>query len=291
VRSGAAPVGALDLRSGTDRPLVFATYLAPNLLPLYESIATGVAQRLGIPVRLELGRSFNQLLTGEIDVAFLCGLPYVRLAEQLDPLAAPVVAGDRSGGRPVYFSDVIVHRESPVQRFADLRGASWSFNDPDSHSGYLATLTRLLELDETDGFFGQVIDAGWHQVSIELVASGRVDASAVDSHVLAVELRDRPELANRLRVVDSFGPSPIQPVVARRSLDAGLRLDLRDILTGLAGDGLGQGLVERLTRVTDAWYDPIRAMLARVTEAGLALSPTQQLQEPERSNNRSKFTD
>ncbi len=274
MRSGAAPVGALDLRPGADRPLVFATYLAPRLLPVYQSIAAAVAERLGIQARLEVGTSFNQLVNGEIDVAFLCGLPYVRLAKHLDPLAAPVVAGDRYGGRPVYFSDVIVRRESPFQSFADLRGASWSFNDPDSHSGYLVTLTRLLELGETDAFFGRVIDAGWHQVSIELVASGRVDASAVDSHVLAVELRDRPDLANRLRVIDSFGPSPIQPLVARRSLDAGLRQQLRDMLPGPAGDGLSQGLVERLTPITDDWYDPIRTMLARVTEAGLTLSPT-----------------
>jgi phosphonate transport system substrate-binding protein len=274
VRGGAAPVGAPDLEPGTDRPLVFATYLAPSLLPVYQFIATTLARRLGIPVRLKVGRSFSQLVNGEIDVAFLCGLPYVRLAEQLDPLAAPVVAGDRYGGRPVYFSDVIVRRESPFQTFADLRGASWSFNDPDSHSGYLVTLTRLLELGETDAFFGRVIDAGWHQVSIELVASGRVDASAVDSHVLAVELRDRPDLANRLRVIDSFGPSPIQPLVARRSLDAALRQQLRGILAGLAGDGLSQGLVERLTPITDDWYDPIRTMLARVSKVGLTLSPT-----------------
>ena len=217
MRSGAAPVGASNLRPGTDRPLVFATYLAPRLLPVYQSIAAAVAERLGIPVRLRVGRSFTQLTSGEVDVAFLCGLPYVRLAEQLDPLAAPVVAGDRYGGRPVYFSDVIVRRESRFQAFADLRGASWSFNDPDSHSGYLATLTQLLDLGQTEAFFGRVIDAGWHQVSVELVASGQVDASAVDSHVLALELRDRPELANRLRVIESFGPSPIQPLVARRS--------------------------------------------------------------------------
>ncbi len=274
MRSGAAPVGALDLRSGTGRPLVFATYLAPRLLPVYQSIAAAVAERLGIPAHLEVGRSFNQLVNGEIDVAFLCGLPYVRLAEQLDPLAAPVVAGDRYGGRPVYFSDVIVRHESPFQTFADLRGATWSFNDPDSHSGYLVTLTRLLELGQTDAFFGRVVDAGWHQVSIEMVASGRVDASAVDSHVLAVELRDRPELASRLRVIESFGPSPIQPIVARRSLDPGLRKQLQEALTGLAGEKLGRGLVERLVPIADSWYDPIRAMLTRVDRAGLVLRQT-----------------
>jgi phosphate/phosphite/phosphonate ABC transporter binding protein len=273
VRSGAAPVGALELRPGTHRPLVFASFLAPKLLPVYRFIVDAVGERLGIEAQLELGTSFNQLVNADIDVAFLCGLPYVRLAEHLDPLAAPVVAGDRYGGRPVYFSDVIVRRESRFETFADLRGASWSFNDPDSHSGYLATLNRLLDLGETDRFFGRVVNAGWHQVSIELVASGQVDASAVDSHVLAVELHERPDVANQLRVIDSFGPSPIQPIVARRSLDDGFRQQLREVLPGLAGAGLGQGLVEQLAPITDDWYDPIRTTLARVAAAGLTLSP------------------
>ncbi len=280
MRSGAAPVGAPDLEPGSDRPLVFGTYLAPSVLPLYRFIAEAVGERLRIETRLVVGTSFDQLISGEVDVAFLCGLPYVRLAELLEPLAAPVLTGDRYRGRPVYFSDVIVRRDSPFQTFNDLRGGSWSFNDPDSHSGYLATLARLLELGETDAFFGRVIDAGWHQVSIELVVSGRVDASAVDSHVLGVELRDRPDLANRLRVIDSFGPSPIQPIVARRSLDHGFRRQLRDILAGLGGDGLSQGLVERLTPIADDWYDPIRAMLARVSGAGLTFSPTDPIASP-----------
>ena len=274
MRSGAAPVGALELRPGTDRPLVFATYLAPNILPVYRLITGAVGKRLGIDTRLVVGTSFNQLVRGEVDVAFICGLPYVRLADQLEPLAAPVLVGDRYRGQPFYFSDVIVRRDSPYQSFVQLRGASWSFNDPDSHSGYLMTLIRLLDLGETGEFFGRVVDAGWHQVSIELVASGRIDASAVDSHVLAVELRNRPEIATRLRVIDSFGPSPVQPVVARRALDAELRQRLRDALLSLSDDELRQGRVERLVPITDSWYDPIRSMLARVNRVTLALNPT-----------------
>jgi phosphonate transport system substrate-binding protein len=256
------------------RQLVFATYLAPNNLPLYQHITATVGEALGMKTRLEVGTSFSQLIDGQVDVAFLCGLPYVRLAKYLEPLAAPVLAGDRYRSRPLYFSDVIVSRDSRFQSFADLRGASWAFNEPDSHSGYLVTLVRLLELRETDQFFGRVVDAGWHQVSIELVASGRLDASAVDSHVLAVELRNRPELQNRLRVIDRLGPSPIQPVVARRALDSQLRRRLRSALLNLAGDGLGQNLVERLAPITDAEYDPIREMLAEVNRASLSLRPT-----------------
>jgi phosphonate transport system substrate-binding protein len=64
------------------------------------------------------------------------------------------------------------------------------------------------------GFFARVVEEGFHQRAIRLVADGRVDAAAIDSQVLAVELRDHPQLAGSLRVVGAFGPSTIQPVVA-----------------------------------------------------------------------------
>src|SRR5260370_24299307 len=103
------------------RPLVFATYLAPNNFPLYQHITAAVGERLGIQTRLEVGRTFRQLINGEVAVAFLCGLPYVRLTKHVELLAAPVLAGDRYSGRPLYFSDVVVARGSRFQAFAALR--------------------------------------------------------------------------------------------------------------------------------------------------------------------------
>jgi phosphonate transport system substrate-binding protein len=58
------------------------------------------------------------------------GLPaansYVQLARRNRPPielpGAPVLQGERYGGRPIYFSDVLVHRDSPFCSFADLRG-------------------------------------------------------------------------------------------------------------------------------------------------------------------------
>ena len=51
-----------------------------------------------------------------------------------------------------------------------------------------------------------------------MVAAGEVDAAAIDSQVLAIELRDHPALAAELRVIEVLGPSTIQPVVAARHL-------------------------------------------------------------------------
>src|SRR6185312_5924808 len=110
-------------------------------------------------------------------------------------------------------------------------------------------------------------EAGFHQRAIRLVADGEVDASAIDSQVLAVELRDDPWLAGRIRVIDALGPSTIQPVVAATRLPADLRRAIRTALlevhTDPATEGaLSQGAVDRFVAVTDADYDDIRGMEA-----------------------------
>lgn len=257
--------------------MIFATFLAPNMLATYRYIAEYVGQETGIRTELIVGSSFAQFEEGAADVGFLCGLPYVQLTRRRPPpvelLAAPVLHGARYGAQPVYFSEVIVRRESPVHSFADLRGRSWSYNDPDSHSGYNLTRYHLVRLGETGGFFGRVVEAGWHQESIQMVLTGRVDASAIDSHVLAIELRDHPELAGQLRVIETFGPSSIQPVVAARQLPGHLKGEIRAALLAM-GDNpatreqLARGLIDRFVPVADARYDDIREMLAAAEAAG-----------------------
>ncbi len=256
-------------------PLRFATFLAPNMLPVYSFMTRQVGRQLGVRVSLEIGSCYEQLGDG-VDVAFVCGLAYLELVRQgkadLEPLAAPLLQGERFAGRPVYFSDVVVHRDSPYYGFSDLRGCTWSFNEPYSHSGYGSTLYRLLQLGETRGFFGRVIEAGCHERSLRMVASGEVDASAVDCQVLAVALRDQPGLASQLRVIDSFGPSTIQPLVAARRLPRQLREAIRDAVVDMqdheARRHLAHGFIDRFVPVADGHYDDLRAMRDACEQAG-----------------------
>jgi phosphonate transport system substrate-binding protein len=272
-----------------DGPLRFATFLAPNLLPVYRFLAARVGERLGRRVELVVGTSFDQFERGEVDIGVICGLPYVWLADRrprpVEPLAAPVLAGGRYGGRPVYYSDVIVSRDSPITCLEELRGCSWAFNEPASHSGHTVTLHALVRMGARPGFFVQVLEAGFHQRAIRLVHAGTVDAAAIDSQVLAVELRDHPGLAAGLRVVGSFGPSTIQPVVAASRLPGRLTTQVRELLVGLGEDPtarpvLDYGLIDRFTPVGDASYDDIRAMLATIEAAGWT-SLTQPMPKPD----------
>jgi ABC-type phosphate/phosphonate transport system substrate-binding protein len=173
--------------------------LAANAQPLYERITRYLAGRLAAPVELVAGplaERRRRLDTGDADLAFICGWPYAlrhdRPEPQVELLCAPVMAGPRYGGRPVYFTDVIVRRDHPARSFTDLRGAVWAYNDTGSHSGYNVTRHHLLQLGETHGYFGRVVDAGTHQGSIQMVLDGTIDASGIDSTVLETELARRP---------------------------------------------------------------------------------------------------
>jgi len=256
--------------------LRFATFLAPNMLPVYRFLADRIADRLGRPVELVAGTSFDQFEHGEADLGVLCGLPYVWLAARrpppVEPLAAPVLAGDRYGGRPVYYSDVIVRRDSPISCLDELRGRSWAYNEPASHSGHTVTLYSLVRMGAQPGFFARMVEAGFHQRALRLVAAGVVDAAAIDSQVLAIELRDHPDL-DGLRVIGSFGPSTIQPVVAAGCLPERLKDQVRDLLVELADDPtarpmLDHGFIDHFAPVDDAAYDDIRAMLTVIEAAG-----------------------
>lgn len=258
------------------QPIRFVTFLAPNMRPVYQRIARAVGQRLRRETTLEVGASFDVFARSEADVGFICGLPYVELARQepppVVPLAAPVLQGERYGGQPIYFSDVVVVRASPHHAFADLRGRSWAYNDPDSHSGYNITRYTLVRMGETRGFFGAVVAAGFHQRALRMVARGQVDASAIDSQVLAIELRDHPDLVARVRVIEALGPATIQPIVAARQVSVALRDDLRAALCALGDDpglrdALDYGYIARFVPIEDAAYDDIRAMVATAEAA------------------------
>jgi len=271
-------VGEREEGAAPDR-LRFGTYLASNAptLALYELVTEEVGRRLGLPTELVVETSYESCERDQNEVCFVCSLPYVTFERRgLDlavPVAAPVLEGERYGGRPIYFSDVIVQRDSPFRSFLDLRGRSWAYNEPLSHSGYGITRYHLVTLRETNGFFGTMVEAGFHREAIRMVARGEVDGSAIDSQVLSIELRDHSDLAEQVRVVEALGPSTIQPVAVSRRVPQDLREAIREVLVTMAENSavqerLSVALVERFVPVDAGSYDDIRMMVDACESAG-----------------------
>jgi phosphonate transport system substrate-binding protein len=251
----------------------FATYLAPSLYETYRYIARSIGEKVGQPTTLTDMGAINRAPTGsefaagEVDVGFICGLPYVNMADApscpVELLAAPVLRGERYQQRPVYFSDVVVRRESVYTSFEDLHGCRWAYNQKESHSGWNMVCYSLLERGKALDYFGELLETGSHQCSIARVLDGQADATAVDSQVLEVLLASDSRAAAELRILDMLGPSSIPPVVIARRVDQPLKHAIAEALLAmhndpLAASALGAGAIERFVQVRDEDYRDIR---------------------------------
>jgi phosphonate transport system substrate-binding protein len=228
-------------------------------------INTSVEPILDIPWQERERRFFN----GEIDLCWICGLPYIIRADSLpgsiEPLVAPVMRGSRYLNRPIYYSDVIVRSDSRFMQFEDLRGARWACNEPGSHSGYGVVRYALASRGESLDYFGEVVESGAHQNSLQMILRGEVDASAIDSTVLEMELSNDPHIEHQIRIIDTFGPSPIPPLVATTRIPLSIRQMLRRVLVDMSEDAHGRkrlerGLMGRFVPIQDRDYQPIRDM-------------------------------
>jgi phosphonate transport system substrate-binding protein len=269
--------------SGTsNQPLRFVNFLSPALEPTYARIAEFVGARLSRPTLFRNGCSFEELDNGQADVAFICGLAYLRVRKSapLRVIAAPVLQGERYAGRAVYFSDVVVRRESPYTSFADLRGTRFAYNEEGSHSGYNVVAYSLRQRGERLPFFARLIRTGSHIQSLRAVAAGVADTAAIDSHVWDLMCHENADLVSTLRPIHRLGPSTSPPVVihARNAADAER---MRSALVSMHQDSdgsrwLARGSIAQFLPANDYAYSDVARMLAvarTVSVSELATSP------------------
>lgn len=230
-------------------------------------------QETGLKCNFQLSEQWSERQQafddGRIDVCWFCGAPYVQKVDSgmpIELLAAPVPAGARYNDQAIYFSDVIVPAETRFNTFEDLRGARWGFNEIHSHSGWHVVRYTLAQRKLGADFFGERIATGGHAESLRLVADGQLDGAAIDSTVLEGLIARNPQLDQRIRIIDTLGPSARPPWVIRKSVPVQERALLRKALCMLHESAGGRALLQtagltRFALVSDHDYDGIRQML------------------------------
>ena len=261
-----------------------AAFASESGIPVFQRINDYLSEKSGIPCELITGLAYetiNKMLAdGAVDAAFICGLPYVTERDKPQPsvtlLVAPVMKAARYNNQPKYFSDLVVKKESPFQRLEDLRGKTYVYNEQLSNSGYNMPRFKLIEIGETNGFFGKVLRSGCHEESIRMVAEGEADASFVDSLVLDFDRTKGFGYASQVRVIESLGPASICPVVASAKMPEAQLRNLQNAFLGMHQDPQGrrildEALVERFEKVDDRNYDDIRHMKKAAADRGFTI--------------------
>jgi len=249
--------------------LMYAKY---QRLVDYLSEATG--ERWELVVTLNYEDTVQELCRDGLDVAYLG--PFTELRARAACGARPVVRLNTRGSA-TYRSLIMVRRDSPVERLAQLAGRVFAFGSPLSTSSHLAPRLMLLEAGLHPGenlvcrYYGHHDRAAW------AVLLGESDACGVRDIV-----GERFE-ARGLRVLARSDPLPNFPLVTSPGASADLRRELLEALVerpahdpalrrrmGRWDEELAGGFVH----ADQEDYRPVMALVERVFgRMGLAAPP------------------
>lgn len=256
---------------GSLRAAIAGVLSPTKTLEHYQELLSYMGQQLNQDVKLFLKPTYaeiNDLVRGErVEVAFVCSLAYVEGNRDfgMELLVAPQMYGET-----VYYSYLIVPAESRATSLNELKGTSFAFTDPLSNSGHLAPTYQLSLLAETPiSFFDKYVHTYSHDSSITAVATGLVDAAAVDSLIYNQMINDDPVLVTRTKVIARWGPYGIPPVIIYPTLDPQLKQQLQNFFLSLheSEEGrtiLGNLNIDKFVIVPDTIYDSIREMKAEL---------------------------
>jgi phosphonate transport system substrate-binding protein len=237
----------------------------------YAGLLAYLEDGLGQPVELIQRGTYAELNAlmeaGELDVALVCPFPYIQghRAFGMELLAAAAHQAEAT-----HYSYLVVPADGNFSTLNDLRGKTFAFSDPNSHSGWLAPAYQLALKEETqDSFFERYVFTYHHSESVRAVADGLVDGAAVDSLVYDYLASADPGLIARTKVVAQWGPYPSPPFVVRPDLDPALKERLRHLLVTMDEDPRGQEVLRKLqldgfAAIQDEAYDQVREMEALV---------------------------
>lgn len=236
-------------------------------LQTYEKLISYLSQELNQPVELVQRRTYTEIndmvKSRYVDIAFVCGFPYVSGHEDfgMEILVVPEVAGET-----VYYSYIIVPADSDANSLEDLKGKTFAFADPLSNSGRLVPTYMLYQMGETpDNFFDEYIFTYSHDNSIRAVAEKLVEGAAVDSLVYNYIIAHEPDIAEKTRIIRKSPPFGIPPVVVHPELNQDIKSLLRGIFLHMNRDEAGQEIlrslmIDRFVLGKDDSYDTIREM-------------------------------
>ena len=229
----AHPQGYIDFTKSQDsqpaaeepavKPLriAFASVMSPKeTRQVYQQIVNYISQQENRPAILIQRRTYEELNTllanGDADVAFSSTGAYVAYQGH-EPIELLAMA--ETDGSAYYKPYIITAVDSDITDVRQLQGRTFAFTDPLSYSGCLAITFRLAQDGTTpDLFFKRFFFTHGHDKSIWAVANHLADAAGVDSQIYELMEQTNPQLARKVRILETMPEAPTGPIVVRSGL-------------------------------------------------------------------------
>jgi ABC-type phosphate/phosphonate transport system substrate-binding protein len=198
-------------------------------------------------------------LRDDLGLAMMCGLPFSQRDPQPVLVAAPIPSPPRYGGKPIYFTDIVVRSDSRFRSLEDTFGGVVGYTLADSMSGGVALMHHLMPYRAERGArlyraaVGSLIHA---RGVIEALAAGRIDVGPLDSYYHDLLRKNEPGFAAQVRTIAATRPLPIPPLVATAAIARSELARLRQALQAAASEPPLAPVMDRLLLAGFALPDP-----------------------------------
>ena len=245
------------------------TELARKAGPLVKYLEAKLGMKVEYTPVTDYAAAVETLVNKKVDMAWFGGFTFVQANVRSGGKVLPLVQREEDER----FRSVFITSDPAIKSLADLKGKDLSFGSQSSTSGHLMPRSFLLQAGlDPDKDFKRVAYSGAHDATIAAVASGKVQAGALNISVWDKFVADKKVDTDKVRVFYTTPSYYDYNWTVHADMPAALREKLTAALLALSRDTAeGKEVLElqRATRFVPSKVDNYKGIEAAARSAGL----------------------
>ena len=245
------------------------TELARKAGPLVKYLEGQLGMKVEYTPVTDYAAAVEALVNKKVEMAWFGGFTFVQANVRSGGKALPLVQREEDEK----FRSVFITSDPAIKTLADLKGKDLSFGSQSSTSGHLMPRSVLLQAGlDPDKDLKRVAYSGAHDATIAAVASGKVQAGALNISVWDKFVADKKVDTERVRVFHTTAPYYDYNWTVHADMPAALREKIAAAMLALnKNTAEGKELLElqRATRFVPTKADNYKGIEAAARSAGL----------------------
>jgi phosphonate transport system substrate-binding protein len=173
------------------------TELARKAAPLLKYLEGKLGTKVEFTPVTDYAAAVEALVNKQVDLAWFGGFTFAQASQRSGGRIVPLVQREEDEK----FRSVFITTDAAIKSLADLKGRNLSFGSPSSTSGHLMPRSFLLAAGiDPDKHLKRVAFSGAHDATVAAVASGKVDAGALNISVWEKLVADKKVDTGKVRV-------------------------------------------------------------------------------------------
>jgi len=245
------------------------TELARKAEPLVKYLEAKLGMKVEYTPVTDYAAAVETLVNKKVDMAWFGGFTFVQANARSGGKAIPIVQREEDEK----FRSVFITADPAIKTLADLKGKDVSFGSQSSTSGHLMPRSFLLQAGvDPEKDFKRVAFSGAHDATIAAVASGKVQAGALNISVWEKFVADKKVDTDKVKVFYTTPPYYDYNWTVHADMPAPTREKLTAALLALSKDTAeGKAILElqRATRFVPSKAENYKGIEAAARSASL----------------------